>query len=133
MTAKNTVHLHRVLTAKPEKIYRAFLDPDAMARWLPPNGFTGKADHLINPGAICTKDAYRGESVKAVVVLRATHKATTEQDIIDWCRDTMAVYKVPRVVPTPSRCSERAIWNCASASNGFSRRFHRRLAFRGLV
>ena len=36
----NTVHLHRVLTAKPEKIYRAFLDPDAMAKWLPPNGFT---------------------------------------------------------------------------------------------
>jgi uncharacterized protein YndB with AHSA1/START domain len=40
--AGNTVRLHRVLTAKPEKIYRAFLDPDAMARWLPPNGFTGK-------------------------------------------------------------------------------------------
>ena len=36
----NTVHLHRVLTANPEKIYRAFLDPDAMAKWLPPNGFT---------------------------------------------------------------------------------------------
>lgn len=41
MTA-NTVRLHRVLAAKPEKIYRAFLDPDAMARWMPPNGFTGK-------------------------------------------------------------------------------------------
>ena len=36
----NTVHLHRVLAAKPEKIYRAFLDPDAMAKWLPPNGYT---------------------------------------------------------------------------------------------
>jgi uncharacterized protein YndB with AHSA1/START domain len=36
----NTVHLHRVLTAKPEKIYRAFLDRDAMAKWLPPNGYT---------------------------------------------------------------------------------------------
>ena len=35
----NTVHLHRVLTAKPEKIYRAFLDRDAMAKWLPPNGY----------------------------------------------------------------------------------------------
>jgi uncharacterized protein YndB with AHSA1/START domain len=41
MTA-NTVRLHRVLAARPEKVYRAFLDPDAMARWLPPNGFTGK-------------------------------------------------------------------------------------------
>jgi uncharacterized protein YndB with AHSA1/START domain len=46
MAASNTVHLHRVLTAKPEKIYRAFLEPDAMARWLPPNGFTGKVHHM---------------------------------------------------------------------------------------
>ena len=38
----NTVRLHRVIAAKPEKIYRAFVDADAMARWLPPNGFTGK-------------------------------------------------------------------------------------------
>jgi len=42
----NTVRLHRVFTAKPEKIYRAFLDPDALARWLPPNGFTGKVHQL---------------------------------------------------------------------------------------
>ncbi|MCA9509097.1 MAG: SRPBCC family protein [Myxococcota bacterium] len=35
-----TVRLHRVLTTKPEKVYRAFLEPDALARWLPPNGFT---------------------------------------------------------------------------------------------
>lgn len=42
MSAKNTVRLHRVLAAPPEKVYRAFLDSDAKARWLPPNGFTGK-------------------------------------------------------------------------------------------
>jgi uncharacterized protein YndB with AHSA1/START domain len=36
----NTVRLHRVLTTKPEKVYRAFLEPDALAKWLPPNGFT---------------------------------------------------------------------------------------------
>ena len=42
----NTVRLHRVLRTSPEKIYKAFLDPDAMARWLPPNGFTGKVHHL---------------------------------------------------------------------------------------
>jgi fatty-acyl-CoA synthase len=48
---------------------------------------------------IATQDAYRGESVKAVVVLRGTHKGRVrEQDIIDWCRDNMAVYKIPRVV-----------------------------------
>jgi uncharacterized protein YndB with AHSA1/START domain len=38
----NTIRLHRVLRAAPEKVYRAFLDADAMAKWLPPNGFTGK-------------------------------------------------------------------------------------------
>ncbi len=42
----NTVRLHRVLTAKPEKVYRAFLLPDALARWIPPNGFTAKVYHL---------------------------------------------------------------------------------------
>lgn len=42
----NTVNLHRVLTASPEKIYRAFLDPDAMTKWLPPNGFTCKVHHM---------------------------------------------------------------------------------------
>ena len=42
----NTVRLHRVLRAPPERIYKAFLDADAMAKWLPPNGFTGKVHHL---------------------------------------------------------------------------------------
>src|SRR5262249_58846144 len=41
-----TVRLHRVLRAKPEKVYRAFLDVEAVARWLPPNGFTCKVDQL---------------------------------------------------------------------------------------
>jgi uncharacterized protein YndB with AHSA1/START domain len=42
----NTIRLHRVLRAPPERIYRAFLDADAMAKWLPPNGFTGKVHQL---------------------------------------------------------------------------------------
>ncbi len=42
----STVRLHRVLRSTPERIYRAFLDPDAMAKWLPPNGFTGKVHHM---------------------------------------------------------------------------------------
>jgi uncharacterized protein YndB with AHSA1/START domain len=42
----NTVRLHRVLRSTPDRIYRAFLDADAMAKWLPPNGFTGKVHHL---------------------------------------------------------------------------------------
>jgi uncharacterized protein YndB with AHSA1/START domain len=42
----NTIRLHRVLRAEPETIYRAFLDADAMAKWLPPNGFTGKVSEM---------------------------------------------------------------------------------------
>jgi uncharacterized protein YndB with AHSA1/START domain len=42
----NTICLHRVLRAKPDKVYRAFLDPDALAKWLPPNGFIGKVHHM---------------------------------------------------------------------------------------
>src|SRR3982750_2479966 len=42
----NTVRLHRVLRTTPEKVYRAFLDPDAMAKWLPPHGFTGKVHQM---------------------------------------------------------------------------------------
>jgi uncharacterized protein YndB with AHSA1/START domain len=42
----NTIRLHRVLRATPERIYRAFLDAEAMAKWLPPNGFTGKVHHM---------------------------------------------------------------------------------------
>ncbi len=42
----NTVRFHRVLRTTPEKVYRAFLDADAMVKWLPPNGFTGKVHQL---------------------------------------------------------------------------------------
>ena len=42
----NTIRLHRVFRATPERIYRAFLDADAMVKWLPPNGFTGKVHHM---------------------------------------------------------------------------------------
>jgi len=42
----STIRLHRVLRGKPERVYRAFLDADAMAKWLPPYGFTCKVHHL---------------------------------------------------------------------------------------
>jgi uncharacterized protein YndB with AHSA1/START domain len=42
----NTVQFHRVLRATPDRVYRAFIDPDAMVKWLPPNGFTGKVHHM---------------------------------------------------------------------------------------
>ena len=63
---------------------------------------------------ISTKDSYRGESVKAVVVLRASHAQTTGDEIIQWCRDNMAVYKVPRVVQfveaLPKSGSGKVMW-----------------------
>ncbi|WP_291212254.1 long-chain fatty acid--CoA ligase [Hydrogenophaga sp.] len=64
---------------------------------------------------IATNDAYRGESVKAVVVLRESHRATTtEQDILDWCREHMAVYKCPRTVEfvaaLPKSGSGKVMW-----------------------
>lgn len=43
----NTVQLHRVLRATPDRVYRAFIDPDAMCKWIPPHGFTGKV-HSMN-------------------------------------------------------------------------------------
>jgi len=42
----NTIRLHRVLRSPPERVYRAFIDADAMAKWLPPNGFTGRVHHM---------------------------------------------------------------------------------------
>ena len=44
--SSNTIRLHRVLRATPERVYKAFLDGDAMSKWLPPNGFTGKVHHI---------------------------------------------------------------------------------------
>ena len=64
---------------------------------------------------ISTQDAYRGESVKAVVVLRAAAKGnTSEADIINWCKDNMAAYKYPRVVQfvdaLPKSGSGKVMW-----------------------
>ena len=63
---------------------------------------------------IATKDSYRGESVKAIVVLRKTHLQTSQQDILDWCRQNMAVYKAPRSVQfvdvLPKSGSGKVMW-----------------------
>jgi uncharacterized protein YndB with AHSA1/START domain len=66
MMAANIVRLHRVIMATPEKIYKAFLDADAMAKWLPPNGFTCKVHHL---------DANLGGSYKMTFTNFATGKS----------------------------------------------------------
>jgi fatty-acyl-CoA synthase len=75
---------------------------------------------------ISARDSYRGETVKAVVVLRASHKGkVSEQDIVDWCRDNMAVYKAPRIVQfadaLPKSGSGKVMWRTlqeAQASSG---------------
>jgi fatty-acyl-CoA synthase len=72
---------------------------------------------------ISTPDSYRGESVKAVVVLRSTHKdLVTEQSIVDWCRENMAVYKVPRVVQfvdaLPKSGAGKVMWRILQESEG---------------
>jgi fatty-acyl-CoA synthase len=64
---------------------------------------------------IAAQDAYRGETVKAVVVLRQSHVGqVSEQDILAWCRENMAVYKVPRVVEfalaLPKSGSGKVMW-----------------------
>ena len=72
---------------------------------------------------ISTPDSYRGESVKAVVVLRSTHKdLVTEQGIVDWCRENMAVYKVPRVVQfvdaLPKSGAGKVMWRTLQEAEG---------------
>jgi fatty-acyl-CoA synthase len=72
---------------------------------------------------IATKDSYRGESVKAVVVLRAGYKGqVSEQDIVDWCRENMAVYKVPRIVQfadaLPKSGSGKVMWRTLQEAEG---------------
>lgn len=74
---------------------------------------------------IATKDAYRGESVKAVVVLRASHQGqVSEQDIIDWCREHMAAYKIPRVVEfvdaLPKSGSGKVMWRALQEAEAAS-------------
>lgn len=72
---------------------------------------------------IAARDSYRGETVKAVVVLRATHKGkVSEQDILDWCREHMAVYKAPRIVQfadaLPKSGSGKVMWRALQESEG---------------
>ncbi|HSI54928.1 MAG TPA: long-chain fatty acid--CoA ligase [Ramlibacter sp.] len=72
---------------------------------------------------ISAKDSYRGETVKAVVVLRASHKGqVSEQDIMDWCRENMAVYKVPRIVQfadaLPKSGSGKVMWRALQEAEG---------------
>ena len=73
----STIRLHRVLRATPERVYRAFLDPEAMVKWLPPNGFTGKVHHM---------DARVGGSYKMSFTNFTTGKSHSfGGEISNWC------------------------------------------------
>jgi fatty-acyl-CoA synthase len=72
---------------------------------------------------IATPDSYRGESVRAVVVLRSTHRdLVTEHDIVAWCRENMAVYKVPRLVQfvdaLPKSGAGKVMWRTLQEAEG---------------
>jgi len=71
---------------------------------------------------IAARDTYRGETVKAIVVLRAGHEHTTEQEIIDWCRQHMAVYKAPKIVEfaasLPKSGSGKVMWRKLQQGEG---------------
>jgi len=102
----NSIRLHRVLRAVPEKIYRAFLEADALARWLPPNGFTGKVHHLDARVGGTYKISFtnfttgKGHSFGGTYVELAPHERIcyTDQfdapDLPDQMRTTIALKKV---------------------------------------
>ena len=93
----NTVRFHRVLRATPEKIYRAFLDADAMAKWLPPNGFTGKVHHL---------DAKVGGTYKMSFTNFTTGQSHSfGGNISNWCRTNAFATPTNSTIRTcPARC-----------------------------
>jgi hypothetical protein len=86
------MRLHRVLPTKPEKIYRAFLDADALARWLPPNGFTGKVherDARVSGATAC-----RSRTSRPATAIRSA--ATTSS----WCPTNACAKPTASTTPT---------------------------------
>src|SRR5258707_402566 len=93
----NTIHLHRVLRATPERVYRAFLDSDAMTKWLPPNGFTGKIHHM---------DAKVGGTFKMSFTNFSTGKSHSfAENILNWCHTNASV---TRIDSTTRTCPEKS-------------------------
>jgi len=94
--AANTIRLHRVLTAPSERIYRAFLDADALVKWLPPHGFTGKVHQM---------DAKVGGSYRMSFTNFTTATANLlAARIWSWCRQSL--FAIPTSSTTPI-CPEK--------------------------
>ena len=86
----STVRLHRILTASPEKLYRAFLEPDALAKWLPPNGFTCTVHHLDpseGVGAVVMANGSMSSQQSNEGVIR---QKMVEEDVVD-CVDCVTL------------------------------------------
>ncbi len=96
MSTKNAVCLHRVLATKPEKVYRAFLEPDAMARWLPPNGFTGEVhEHSATVGG-----TYKMSFTNFTTARLSVSAASTT----NWCRTSDCAMRTCSTIRTcPAR------------------------------
>ena len=101
----NTIRLHRVLRAPPERIYRAFLDPAAMVKWLPPNGFTATVHHLdAKVGGTCQASfthfttgkshSFGGTYVELVPHERIRYTGKFDPNAADEMQTTIALKKV---------------------------------------
>src|SRR5687767_878140 len=92
----HTIRLHRVLRATPERVYRAFLDADAMTKWLPPNGFTGKVHHM---------DAKVGGTYKCRSQTSAPARVIpSAESILNWCHKNASVTQIDLTTRT---CPEK--------------------------
>src|SRR6476646_11127783 len=104
-TMAGTVQLHRVLTAPPERVYRAFIDPDAMAKWLPPHGFTGKVHSMdarvggsykmsfTNLGT-GSSHSFGGEYLELVPGKRIVHTDRFDSGLVGTMKVTIEIKKV---------------------------------------
>src|ERR1035438_6341790 len=96
----HTVRLHWVLRATPERVYRAFLDADAMAKWLPPHGFTGKVHHLDAKVAAPT-------GCRSPTSAQAT-ATPLEASSLNWCRTNAFGTRIPLTTQIyPGKCRRR--------------------------
>jgi uncharacterized protein YndB with AHSA1/START domain len=97
----NTVKVHRVLRAPPEKVYRAFLDAEAVVKWLPPNGFTGKVHHL---------DAKIGGTYKMSFTNFSTGRAHSfGENFLNWCPTSASGTRIHLMIQTcAARCEPRS-------------------------
>lgn len=121
----NTVRLHRVLRATPDVVYRAFLDPDAMTKWLPPHGFTGKVHHLeariggtyrmsFTHFASGQSHSFGGQYVELVPGERIRHTDAFDDPSLPGTMETTVTFTQSPAAP-----------RCTSSRRGFPRRSHR--------